>query len=179
MHTHMDHWTDDRRIHELMTHLGKTGKTGKPTRSAFVAEQVSQIMIKIEPRVGELRNISKEKEGLLAKLDKYEDIIKNKKRHADGIKIEFDQAKEDLLNQNPDADGAAFDKELKAALVDLDVDWRNALANIDAVKQTIRVKRTTMRGVEDRMKMYEQQVMRHIAQLAQAIKQRAAQKKAA
>jgi hypothetical protein len=175
----MEHWTDDRRIHSLMTHLGKTGKTGKPTRSAFVAEQVSQIMIKIEPRVAELRNISKEKDGLMATLDKYEDLIENKKRHADGIKIEFDQAKEDLLNQNPDADAAAFDQDLKAALVDLDKDWKNALANIDSVKQTIRVKRTTMRGVEDRMKMYEQQVMRHIAQLAQAVKQSAAKKKAA
>ena len=136
-------------------------------------------MIKIEPRVGELRNISKEKDGLLATLDKYEDIIENKKRHAEGIEIEFDQAKEDLLNQNPDANAAAFDKDLKAALVDLDKDWRYALANIDAIKQTIRVKRTTMRGLEDRMKMYEQQVMRHIAQLAQSIKQRTAQKKAA
>ena len=72
-----------------MTHLGKTGKTGKPTRSAFVAEQVSGIMIKIEPRVAELRNVSKEKKGLLAKLDKFQDLIDNKKRHADGIKIEF------------------------------------------------------------------------------------------
>lgn len=37
----MAHWTDDPKIHVLMMHLGKTGKTGKPTRSAFVADQLS------------------------------------------------------------------------------------------------------------------------------------------
>ena len=149
----MEHWTDDRRIHSLMTHLGRTGKTGKPTRSAFVAEQVSQIMIKIEPRVAELRSVSKEKDGLLAKLDKFQDLIDNKKRHAEGIQIEFDQAKEDLLNQNPNADIDAFKKDLRSAIEDLEKDYQNALASIEAVKQTIRVKRTTMRGVEDRMKI--------------------------
>ncbi len=162
-----------------MTHLGKTGKTGKPTRSAFVADQVSQIMIKIEPRVAELRSVSKEKDELLAKLDKLQDLIDNKKRHAEGIKIEFDQAKEDLLNQNPNADVDAFNKDLRLALDDLENDYQNALAVIDRVKQTIRVKRTTMRGLEDRMKMYERQAMRHIAQLAQSAKQRTANRKSA
>ena len=51
---HVDHWTDNRRIHTLMTHLGKTGKTGKLTRRAFVADQVGQKMIKIDPHLGEL-----------------------------------------------------------------------------------------------------------------------------
>ena len=41
-----------------MTQLGKTGKTGKPTRIAFVAEQVSQIMMKVEPRLAELRAVT-------------------------------------------------------------------------------------------------------------------------
>jgi hypothetical protein len=136
-----------------MTHLGKTGKTGKPTRSAFVAEQVSGIMIKIEPRVAELRNVSKEKKGLLAKLDKFQDLIDNKKRHADGIKIEFEDAKQDMLNQNPYADVTAFNKDLKIALSDLEDDYQTVLKSVDGIKQTIRVKRTTERGIEDRMKM--------------------------
>jgi chromosome segregation ATPase len=161
-----------------MTHLGKTGKTGKPTRSAFVAEQVSEIMIKVEPRVSELRAVNKELDGYLATLGKMQDLIENKKRHAEGIKIEFDQAKEDLLNQNPNADVDAFNKDLKMAIVDLESDYQNALASIDGVKQTIRVKRTTARGIEDRMRMYEQKVLRHMAQLAQAVRQRAAAKKA-
>ena len=147
------HWPDDRRIHSLMTHLGKTGKTGKPTRSAFVAEQVSGIMIKIEPRVAELRNVSKEKKGLLAKLDKFQDLIDNKKRHADGIKIEFEDAKQDMLNQNPYADDNALNKDIKIALGDLEDDYQTVLKSVDGIKQTIRVKRTTERGIEDRMKM--------------------------
>jgi hypothetical protein len=136
-----------------MIHLGKTGKTRKPTRSAFVAEQVSGIMIKIEPRVAELRNVSKEKKGLLAKLDKFQDLIDNKKRYADGIKIEFEDAKQDMLNQNPYADVTAFNKDLKIALSDLEDDSQTVLKSVDGIKQTIRVKRTTERGIEDRMKM--------------------------
>ena len=132
-----------------MTHLGKTGKTGKLTRSAFVADQVGQKMIKSDPRVGELCNISKEKDGLFMEFDRNQDLIENMKRHAEGITFEFEQAKEDLLNQNPYADAAPFDKDLKVSLIDLDDDWINALANIDAVKLTIPVKRTIMRGVED------------------------------
>jgi hypothetical protein len=136
-----------------MIHLGKTGKTRKPTRNAFVAEQVSGIMIKIEPRVAELRNVSKEKKGLLAKLDKFQDLIDNKKRHADGIKIEFEDAKQDMLNQNPYSDVTAFNKDLKIALSDLEDDYQTVLKSVDGIKQTIRVKRTTERGIEDRMKM--------------------------
>jgi len=175
----MEHWTDDRRIHSLMTHLGKTGKTGKPTRSAFVAEQVSDIMIKIEPRVAELRTVSKELDGLLENLGKLQDLIENKKRHADGIKIEFDQAKEDLLNQNPNADVDAFNKDLRMAIQDLEDDYQKAIASIDGVKQTIRVKRTTMRGLEDRMNMYEKQVFKHISQLMEAAQQKATLPKSA
>jgi hypothetical protein len=136
-----------------MTHLGKTGKTGKPTRSAFVAEQVSGIMIKIEPRVAELRNVSKEKKGLLAKLDKFQDLIDNKNRHADGIKIEFEDAKQDMLNQNPYADDTALNKDIKIALGDLEDDYQTVLKSVDGIKQTIRVKRTTERVIEDRMNM--------------------------
>ena len=112
----MPHWTDDPKLHGLMTHLGRTGKTGKPTRGAFVAEQVSQVMIKIEPMVANLGKVKKEYDGLHLVLDKMQDLIANKKRHAEGIKIEFDQAKEDLLSQNPNADIDAFNKDLRQAL---------------------------------------------------------------
>ena len=175
----MDHWTDDRRIHSLMTHLGKTGKTGNPTRSAFVAEQVSDIMIKIEPRVAELRTVNKELDSHLAKLGAMQDLIANKARHAEGIKIEFEGAKEDLLSQNPNADVDAFNKDLRSALADLEDDFKKASKDIDGVKQTIRVKRTTMRGIEDRMKMYENQVFKHINQLMKAAQSKAAQQKSA
>lgn len=97
-------------------HLGKTGKTDKPTRSAFVAEQ----------------------------------------------------AREDLLNQNPNCRFEGF-LSGRFALDDLGEEYKNALATIDGVKQTIRVKRTVMRGLEDRMKFFEQQVLRHMAQLANTV----------
>ncbi len=164
-----DHWTDDPRLHGLMTHLGKTGKTGKPTRGAFVAEQVNQIMIKIEPMVSRRSAINKETDGLFAKLDKMKDLIANKKRHVDGIKIEFDQAKEDLLSQNPNADVNAFKGDLRLALQDLEDDFQKAVASIDGVKQTIRVKRTSMRGLEDRMEIYHKQVQRQMAQLMKTV----------
>jgi hypothetical protein len=110
-------------------------------------------MIKIEPRVAELRNVSKEKKGLLAKLDKFQDLIDNKNRHADGIKIEFEDAKQDMLNQNPYADDTALNKDIKIALGDLEDDYQTVLKSVDGIKQTIRVKRTTERVIEDRMNM--------------------------
>ncbi len=175
----MAQWTDDPKIHSLMTYLGKTGKTGKPTRSAFVAEQVSQIMIKVEPRVAELRAVQKDHDVLMVQLDKYKDLIANKKRHADGIKIEFDQAKHDLVSQNPNADIDAFNKDLKQALIDLEADYQNALKSIDGVKQSVRVKRTTIRGIEDRMEMYHKQVRKLISQLETAARAKAGQPKSA
>lgn len=165
----MVHWTDDPKLHGLMTHLGRTGKTGKPTRGAFVAEQVSKIMITIEPLVAKLRVVDKELDELHAKLDRMSDLIENKKRHAEGITIEFDQAKEDLLNQNPNADGDAFNADLREALKDLEVEFKAAHTGIDGVKQSIRVKRTTKRGFEDRMEMYHKQVQRQMAQLMKTV----------
>jgi hypothetical protein len=165
----MPHWTDDPKLHGLMTHLGKTGKTGKPTRGAFVAEQVSQIMIKIEPLVSKRTGVAKEFEALHASLDKKQDLITNKKRHADGIKIEFDTAKEDILRQNPDADVEAFNADLRYAMTDLEADFQKALKEVDPIKQTIRVKRTTIRGLEDRMEVYHKQVQKQMAQLMKSI----------
>jgi hypothetical protein len=130
----MAHWTDDPKLHGLMTHLGKVSQSGKPTRGAFVAEQVSTIM----------------------------------------IKIEFDQAKEDLVSQNPNADVDAFNKDLRQALEDLDADYKKALTGVDGIKQTIRVKRTTMRGLEDRMEVYRKQVQRQMPQLMKSVEPKAA-----
>lgn len=120
----MPHWTDYPKLHGLMTHLGKTGKTGKPARGAFVAEQVSQIMIKIEPMVSKRLGIAKELEALHASLDKKQDLIANKKRHADGIQIEFDTVKEDVLSQNPNADVDAFNADLRYAMTDLEAETK-------------------------------------------------------
>jgi chromosome segregation ATPase len=175
----MAHWTDDPKIHSLMTYLGKTGKTGKPTRSAYVAEQVSQIMIKVEPRVAELRGVQKDHDQLMVQLEKYQDLIENKKRHIEGIKIEFDQAKHDLLSQNPNADIDAFNKDLRQAINDLEEDFKVAVSSIDGVKQSIRVKRTTIRGLEDRMEMYHKQVLKLISQLEDAARAKAEQQKSA
>jgi len=139
---------------------------------------VSEMMIKIERRVAELRSVNKELEGLHAHLAKLKDLIDNKARHAEGIKIEFEGAKEDLLSQNPNADVDAFNKDLRQALNDLETDFKNAMSEIDGVKQKIRVKRTTMRGLEDRMKMYETQAFKYIDQLMKDAEARAARKSA-
>ena len=170
----MAHWTDNPKIHSLMTQLGKTGKTGKPTRIAFVAEQVSQIMVKIEPRVAELRAATRDHDELVAKYEKLKDLIDNRKRHFADLRVLFEQAKEDLLRQNPKADVSMFNRDLRQALADLDDESTKAVADIDDVKQGIRVKRSTMRGLEDRMQLYRKQVLRQMAQLTSSPQQKAA-----
>lgn len=172
--TYMTHWTDDPKIHSLMTQLGKTGKTGRPTRIAYVAEQVSQIMMKVEPRVAELRAVTKDLDELVALWEKKTDLIDHRKRHIDGIKIEFEQAKQDLLSQNPDADIALFNRDLRQAIADLNDDFESAVKTIDDVKQSIRVKRSTIRGIEDRMEVYRKQVLRQMIQLRKTPRQKAA-----
>lgn len=170
----MVHWTDDPRIHSLMTQLGKTGKTGRPTRSAYVAEQVSQIMMKVEPRLAELRAVTRDHDKLVALWEEKKDLIENKKRHVDGIKIEFEQAKEDLLEQNPDADIAAFSKDLRLAIADLEEQYQDAMRTVGGVKQSIRVKRSTLRAIDDRMEIYRKQVLRQMIQLRKTPERKAA-----
>jgi hypothetical protein len=126
-------------------------------------------MIKIEPMVSNLSAVNKDLATLHAALDKHQDLIDNKKRHADGIVIEFDQAKEDLLKQNPNADVDAFNRDLRDAMKDLEADFQTALGEVDGIKQTIRVKRTTKRGLEDRMEIYHKQVQRQMAQLMKTV----------
>jgi chromosome segregation ATPase len=161
----MANWTDDPKIHSLMTQLGKTGQTGKPTRIAYVAAKVSDIMMKVEPLVAKLRAVKKDHDELGALWEKKKDLIANKSRHTDGIKIEFEQAKADLLSQNPNADMAAFSKDLRQALEDLEEDYQEAMRTVDEVKQSIRVKGTTLRGFEDRMEIYRKQILKQMMQL--------------
>ena len=164
----MAHWTDDPRIHSLMTQLGKTGK---PTRIAFVAEQVSQIMMRAEPRLAELRAVTSDHDELVALWEKKKDLVDNRSRHADGIKIEFEQAKQGLLGQNPDADIAAFNKDLRLALADLEDEYLKAVGDI---KQSIRVKRSTLRAIDDRMEIDRKQVLRQMVQFRKLPEQKSA-----
>lgn len=157
-----------------MTQLGKTGKTGKPTRSAYVAEQVSQIMVKVEPRLAELRAVTRDHDKLVALWEEKKDLIENKRRHVDGIKIEFEQAKEDLLEQNPNADIAAFSKDLRLAIADLEEQYQDAMRTVGDVKQSIRVKRSTLRAIDDRMEIYRKQVLRQMIQLRKTPERKAA-----
>ena len=157
-----------------MTQLGKTGKTGKPTRIAFVAEQVSQIMMKVEPRLAEFRAVTKDHDELVALWEKKKDLIENKSRHAGNIKFEFEQAKQDLLDQHPDADIAAFKKDLRLALADLEDEYQHAMKSVGDVKQSIRVKRSTLRAIDDRMKVQRKQVLRQMNQLRKMPEQKAA-----
>lgn len=167
----MVHWTDDHRIHSLMTQLGKTGK---PTRNAFVAEQVSQIMMRAEPRLAELRAVTSDHDELVALWEKKKDLVDNRSRHADGIKIEFEQAKQDLLGQNPDADIAAFSKDLRLALADLEDEYQDAMKAVGDIKQSIRVKRSTLRAIDDRMEIDRKQVLRQMIQFRKLPEQKSA-----
>lgn len=167
----MVHWTDDPRIHSLMTQLGKAGK---PTRIAFVAEQVSQIMMRAEPRLAELRAVTSDHDELIALWEKKKDLVDNRSRHADGIKIEFEQAKQGLLGQNPDADIAAFSKDLRLALADLEDEYQDAMKAVGDIKQSIRVKRSTLRAIDDRMEIDRKQVLRQMIQFRKLPEQKSA-----
>ena len=107
-------------------------------------------------------------------MGKEKDLIDNRSRHADGIKIEFEQAKQDLLGQNPDADIAAFSKDLRLALADLEDEYQDAMKAVGDIKQSIRVKRSTLRAIDDRMEIDRKQVLRQMIQFRKLPEQKSA-----
>ena len=130
--------------------------------------------MKVEPWVAELRAVNKHLDELVAQYEKKKDLIDHRKRYVDSIKIEFEQAKQDLLSQNPDADIALFNRDLRQAIADCNDDFDSAVNTIDEVKQSIRVKRSTARAIEDRMEKYRRQVLRQMIQLKKIPRQKAA-----
>ena len=154
--------------------MTQLGKTGKPTRIAFVAEQVSQIVMRAEPRLAELRAVTNDHDELIALWEKKKDLIDNSSRHADGIKIEFEQAKQGLLGQNTDADIAAFSKDLRLALADLEDEYQDAMEAAGDIKQSIRVKRSTLRAFDGRMEIDRKQVLHQMIQFRKLPEQKSA-----
>ena len=105
---------------------------------------------------------------------KKKDLVDNRGRHADGIKIEFEQAKQDLVGQNPDADIAAFSKDLRLALADLEDEYQDAMKAAGDIKQSIRVKRSTLRAIDVRMEIDHKQVLHQMIQFRKLPEQKSA-----
>ena len=93
--------------------------------------------------------------------------------HSDEEHINYRKCRYQFLHQNPNAVGTAFNAYLKRALVDLENDYQTALQSVEEIKQTIRAKRTTEGGIEDRMKMYGKKVFKLIEQLVKAAQDKA------
>jgi len=161
----MAHWTDDPKIHELMTHLGKTGKTGKPTRSAFVADQVNRLLVQVESRMAELRKAAKEEADMSAELEKSTLFVKERKKRENELKEAIAEAKQDLVRQNPSADTRFLDQDAARAMQEFEDDQEKAESRIEDLTKSVTMKRTTMRRIEDRVEHYRKQVYGLLNQL--------------
>ncbi len=162
----MAHWTDDPKIHELMTHLGKVGKSGKQTRSAFVAEQVNRLLVQVESRLAERRKTAKEEELLSAELLDAQTFVKERKKREIELREAIDEAKKDLASQNPNADTRHLDQDALNAMSEFEDDQEKAETQIEELTKSVTMKRTTLRRQDDRIEHYRKQVYAAMAQLS-------------
>ena len=161
----MAHWTDDPKIHNLMTHLGKVGKTGKPTRSAFVADQVNRLLVQVESRMAEIRKASKEEQDLAAELENKKTFVAERNKRDAELKDAIQEAKQDLLSQNPRADTRQLDQDASNAIAEFEDEQEKAVDQIEELTKSVTMKRTTIRRTEDRIEHYRKQVYALIGQL--------------
>jgi hypothetical protein len=111
----MSHWTDDSKIHSLMTHLGKVRHAGKPTRSAYVAEQVNLLLVQAESRLYDRRKAAKDEEAPSAEYNKLPIFVAERAKREHELHEAIREAKQELLSQNPRADTRQFDQDASNA----------------------------------------------------------------
>jgi chromosome segregation ATPase len=161
----MSHWTDDPKIHNLMTHLGKVGQTGKPTRSAYVAEQVDLLLVQAESRLSDRRKAAKDEKALTAEYDKLRTFVAERAKRERELHEAIRVAKQDLLSQNPRADTRQLDQDASNAVNEFEDEQEQAVDKIEELTKSITMKRTAMRRLDDRIDHYRKQVYTLIAQL--------------
>ena len=154
----MTHWTDDPKILELMTHLGKTGKTGKPTRSAYFAEQVKRLLAQVEGRMAERRKVAGDEQALTAAFEEHKSFVSERIKRENELRQAHLAARHELLTRDPGADTAALNREAAQALAEFNERQRKAGGNIEELTKSITMKRTAMRRIDDRIEHYRKQV---------------------
>ncbi len=149
-----------------MTHLGKTGKTGKPTRSAFIADKVNLLMLRVEPLLSAQRAAAAEEAEVTREYERVSAVISERKRRQLELEAAILEAREDLLRQNPNADIMALEAESNQAMWDFEDEQERAEESIDGLKKSVTMKHTAMRRNEDRIENYRKQVFAMIDQSA-------------
>ena len=170
----MAHWTDDPKIHLLMTHFGKTGQTGKPTRSAFFAEQMNRLLVQVEGRLAEHRSASKEEEVLSAEHAKLDDFLKKRKRYEAELYESIKDARQDLLQNNPVADTLQLDAMGKEAVYEFEDAQEKGHDEIVELAKVVTHKRTAVRRIDDRIEHYHKQVFRLLRDWQKAVAKKSA-----
>lgn len=164
----MAHWTDDPKIHTLMTHLGKVGSTGKPTRSAFFADQVNKLMVQVEERLADRRKFSKEADEMTAELEYKKKFVAERKKREIELRESIRDAKQDLLSQNPKADTLQLDQDAATAIAEFEDEQEKAGDLIEELTKSVTMKRTTLRRTDDRIEHYRKQVYALLAEAAKS-----------
>lgn len=161
----MAHWTDDPKIHALMAHLGKTGATGKPTRSAYVASQIKRILTQIEPRLVARASASLDEKKLTSEYEDLTAFAKNRSKLEIELRANLRMAKRDFLKKNPTSDAGKLDVGAQKKLSEFGRAQERAIGRIEELKKSLTMRRTSIRRMDDRMKHYRRQVNLLLAQV--------------
>jgi hypothetical protein len=162
----MPHWTDDPKIHALMTHLGKVGATGKQTRSAYVAGQVGKLMVTVEARMAERRALAKEDEELSAEYERLTMFVKERSKRERELRDSIKEARQEFLGRNPKADTRELDLDAQKAVQEFEEAQEKAPQQIEDLVKSVTMKRTGVRRLDDRIEHYRKQVYALLAQAA-------------
>lgn len=154
----MAHWTEDPKIHALMAHIGKTGATGKPTRSAYVAAQIKRILTQIEPRLAARTSAAQDEKKLTTEYEELMAFAKNRSKLETELREDLRKAKRDSLKENPTSDAGRLDIDAHKKLSDFGKAQEQAIGRIEELKKSLTMRRTSIRRMDDRMKHYRRQV---------------------
>ncbi len=147
-----------------MTHLGRKGSGGRPTRLAYLAEKVNYYLVQVETRRPALEAAKASYARLSSEYDQLEEIIRTREIRLRALKRSLDAASREAVKKNPRIDRAALNDETNKALRAFEREHDDAFARITEVRKSVTGKRTAMRRLEDRMDHYRRQVDALLAQ---------------
>jgi len=147
----MPDWADDPRIHVLMTHLGKTGPSGKPTKLSLLAGEVDKHLVQIERRRRDLERDSAKLTELREEGDHLSERARVRDRECKELLRSIDEARRDLRSQNPNADLRLFNRDAEAFLTAFDREYDAYGTRLEPVRRDLAAKQSGVRRLERRV----------------------------
>jgi hypothetical protein len=155
----MADWTEDPKIRSLMAHLGKTGSTGRPTRSAYVASHMDRILKHAKTRIAERDGMAKEEQEMSAEYGRLKTFVTERNKREAELRRSLLEVKRHRLEQDPKADALQLDRDAAKVITEFQAEQEKAPEKMEDLTRSITMKRTAIRRTEDRIQHLRKQAM--------------------